>query len=495
MKKIIAGTLAAFIIITPTITFAQAVPNIAELQAQIEALLEQVRALQAQLGAAQGTSPEWCYVFTRNLQLGDRGDDVAALHRALSRFGFTVSPDAAQFTEETASAISGLQQKYAGEILSPLGLRFGTGFFGTLTRTKLNDLVACGKPGVWLPPRAQSSGPTQSYPPYTLSTSRPSYPTSVTPAHRLVGHWDFNEGRGSVAHDSGNGDYDLLVREGGPYGEETPGEWNSRGYEGGALVFDGDGEYAAALSDSSAFNMAGPMTAMAWVYLEEYPGSNRAILHKQVGGEGGYAMHIMADGSPEFDIHSTNWLTADAVGSEPLSLRRWHHLAGVFDGSTLALFVDGENVALVAAPYGLSPSSDVFKVGMSIPGYWFEGLIDDVRLYSWALEAGEIKIIAEGGDIGLPPEPNPDVEASERVRCRFADSTSEEKCYTYVPSAELGSPEDVSCAGVESCVVEVTGRKWADLTWGSSCGGSAHTTLDGDNEYVYFDCSDEVAGY
>ena len=201
-------------------------------------------------------------------------------------------------------------------------------------------------------------------------------------------------------------------------------------------------------------------------------------------------MYVVSDGRPEFDIHSTNWFTADAVGSDPLSLRRWNHLAGVFDGSTLALFVDGEKVALVAAPFGLSPSSDVFKVGMSIPGYWFEGLIDDVRLYSWALEASEIEKIARGGDIGLPPEPDVDVEASERVRCRFEDSTSEQKCYTYVPSAELGSPKYVSCTGVESCVVKVIGRKWAELTWDSSCGGSETTTLDGDNEYVYFSCSE-----
>ena len=71
-------------------------------------------------------------------------------------------------------------------------------------------------------------------------------------------------------------------------------------------------------------------------------------------------------------------------------------------------------------------------------------------------------------------------EVKEQVKCVFQNSKNEEKCY---------SSKDNSCSGVETCVTDVSGYYGEQITWKSSCGGYAYTTMDGSNEYANFQCS------
>ena len=92
-----------------------------------------------------------CYTFNTDLQIGSVGSAVEALHNLLSREGFTRSNSWSvsnqTYNEETASLVSGFQERYASEILTPAGLRYGTGFVGARTRTKLNSLCSGGGTG------------------------------------------------------------------------------------------------------------------------------------------------------------------------------------------------------------------------------------------------------------------------------------------------------------------------------------------------------------
>lgn len=73
-------------------------------------------------------------------------------------------------------------------------------------------------------------------------------------------------------------------------------------------------------------------------------------------------------------------------------------------------------------------------------------------------------------------------EIKEQVKCVFKNSSIEQKCYT----AENNL---VSCKGVGSCIVNITGKKGEKLTWKSSCGGYVSTLIDGIDEYVEFNCN------
>ncbi len=84
-----------------------------------------------------------CHDFNVNLRYGMRGSEVRSLQTALKKEGFYNRSVTGYFDEYTASAVVGFQEKYASDILASWGLTHGTGYVGSTTITKLNDLYKC----------------------------------------------------------------------------------------------------------------------------------------------------------------------------------------------------------------------------------------------------------------------------------------------------------------------------------------------------------------
>lgn len=79
-------------------------------------------------------------IFTRNLTLGGRGADVTLLQELL--VNEDVYPEAlttGYFGQLTKAAVMRFQNKYKEEILTPVDLSEGTGYFGESTRSKANE--------------------------------------------------------------------------------------------------------------------------------------------------------------------------------------------------------------------------------------------------------------------------------------------------------------------------------------------------------------------
>lgn len=156
MTNIKKGAAAFFVLMmmfvfVPSQTNAQ---TTSQLQLQINQLLAQVAALQAQL--AQLTGGATCTVtFTRNLGVGALGADVLALQRFLNGSADTRvavsgagSPgfETQYYGPATAGAVSRFQVKYRSEILTPAGLVNPTGYFGPSSRAKVNTLCTVTPP-------------------------------------------------------------------------------------------------------------------------------------------------------------------------------------------------------------------------------------------------------------------------------------------------------------------------------------------------------------
>ena len=124
----------------------------------------------------------------------------------------------------------------------------------------------------------------------------------------------------------------------------------------------------------------GPLTIEAWVKPSVESGYN-AIAAKTQNSE--YAL-FFDEGVPQFDIHLGGKYRS-AKGVQKLDTTKWTHLAGVFDGQHVKLFVDGEEVASVEASGKRKTNKLPLFIGAdpdraSQPTRCFHGLIDEFRL-------------------------------------------------------------------------------------------------------------------
>lgn len=149
------GLVAAIMFAFAPVAKAQ---TVAELQAQINSLLATIAALQTQITAAGGgtTGASTGFTFTRNHSMGDSGGEVMELQKFLNTMADTQvsasgagSPgnESSYFGSKTKAAVVKYQNKYAADILTPLGLTAGSGYWGAATRAKANAMNAGGTTG------------------------------------------------------------------------------------------------------------------------------------------------------------------------------------------------------------------------------------------------------------------------------------------------------------------------------------------------------------
>ena len=117
----------------------------------IQKLLEKIDYLKKEIArilAERGMGPIIqnlaCSQIIEDLYVGKTGDQVRCLQGFLKNQGSEIYPEAlitGNFGNLTKQAVIKFQEKYASEILTPLGLSNGTGYVGLNTRLKINQLL------------------------------------------------------------------------------------------------------------------------------------------------------------------------------------------------------------------------------------------------------------------------------------------------------------------------------------------------------------------
>ncbi|WP_028065248.1 N,N-dimethylformamidase beta subunit family domain-containing protein [Solirubrobacter soli] len=200
----------------------------------------------------------------------------------------------------------------------------------------------------------------------------------------LVGAYGFEEASGTTATDSSSA---------GNTGTMNAGVTRAAGAGkfGSALTFNGTSGMIS-IPDANSLDFTTAMTIEAWVNPTTAGGSawRTAVLKEQPGALV-YALYANMDASrPSF--HGFTSSEFDTRGTAAVPANTWTHLAGVFDGLTLRLFVNGVQVSSTAMTGSLTTSTGALRIGgNSIWPEWFAGKIDEVRLYNRALSAGEIQ--------------------------------------------------------------------------------------------------------
>jgi len=120
---------------------------IKKLLAQIEELKKQIAEVQVKINAILASRGQKipCSRFERDFYFGMiNSAEVSCLQEFLKNQDSEIYPEGlvtGNFLSLTQQALIRFQEKYAGEILTPLGLERGTGFLGSSTRTKINQLL------------------------------------------------------------------------------------------------------------------------------------------------------------------------------------------------------------------------------------------------------------------------------------------------------------------------------------------------------------------
>ncbi|MEI8129950.1 MAG: DUF2341 domain-containing protein [bacterium] len=99
------------------------------------------------------TSGSGAFVFKKVLRVGSKGPDVLALQKYLNSQGFiiaqkgtgSIGKESTYFGKATAKALAKFQEAHAKEILTPSGLKKGTGVLGTSTIAYINKTAVLSR--------------------------------------------------------------------------------------------------------------------------------------------------------------------------------------------------------------------------------------------------------------------------------------------------------------------------------------------------------------
>lgn len=217
----------------------------------------------------------------------------------------------------------------------------------------------------------------------------------------LVGYWKFDEGSGNTATDSsGNNNHGTLNN--GP--AWVPGKF------GKALSFDGVDDFVQ-IPQSSSLDVTDQITVEAWVYPRAYVGSFGDVSHivSRCADNGGhiYVLSVHADGKVWFSV---NPMSGEKLSVANLTLNTWTHLAMTYDGAYIRLYINGYLDSSYVQSGSIYTTGNWLAIGCKPTGSgggpgiyaYFNGIIDEVRIYNRALSQQEIQ--SDIGEISPPTE-------------------------------------------------------------------------------------------
>lgn len=157
------------------------------------------------------------------------------------------------------------------------------------------------------------------------------------------------------------------------------------GYANNALDFNGQ-TGRVTVSNSTTLNLSSPFTIEAWICPDRLSG-RQDLIYKWSAGYPNQRSFLLQLYQDQVEVaFSTGGQSTDGFGvysNSRLSLHRWTHIAGVFDGTQLALYIDGKkDTSIAAGPSGAyAGNAPVYLGGTYYTDYEpYDGKMDEVRI-------------------------------------------------------------------------------------------------------------------
>jgi hypothetical protein len=209
--------------------------------------------------------------------------------------------------------------------------------------------------------------------------------------------WKFDKDKGRAAIDSMSRTEDVIS---GNYKY-------TNGAKGNAIKFDG---YTTSVirKATQAPRLADTVTVEARVALQAYPWNWTAIVNQEKDHKAGYFFGIDAEGHIGLNV-SVNGQWRECISKSKLLLLKWSHIAGTFDKDRgINIYINGKPAGSLATKGKMTPAEGLdLLLGKShtkmypknterepsrkqLSNMVFDGLIDEVKIYSRALSAEEM---------------------------------------------------------------------------------------------------------
>ncbi|MCH7764387.1 MAG: T9SS type A sorting domain-containing protein, partial [Candidatus Marinimicrobia bacterium] len=158
-----------------------------------------------------------------------------------------------------------------------------------------------------------------------------------------------------------------------------------------AYRFDGQNDRIQ-IPNSTQLNFQDAITVTFWLKPEEIPAAGETYPLSHGSWEERWKFSFMSNRRLRWTVNAQNG-TGDLDSDTQLDTSHYYFVAGVYDGAHLKLFINGQHETTKTLTGGIKQTGLDITIGQSKPGvtaYNFNGIIDDVRLYSIALSDSAI---------------------------------------------------------------------------------------------------------
>jgi len=210
----------------------------------------------------------------------------------------------------------------------------------------------------------------------------------------LVGHWTFDEGSGTVAADSsGNGNDGTVMGDAA---------WVAGRMGGSALNFDLSDDIVI-IDDDPSLDVEDALTISLWVNTPEVVVPNHMVTKQPSGTApdnfpGNYEFRVK-DNTIQF-LHQTSESTdySEYHSTTQITAGEWHHaVVSVKESGFVEFYLDGVSAGSLPqlGAFGVL-NDDSLRIGGRKDSRFFNGILDDVYIYSRALNLDQIVALGEG---------------------------------------------------------------------------------------------------
>ena len=197
-----------------------------------------------------------------------------------------------------------------------------------------------------------------------------------------------------------NGAFVTDLSGSGNSGSVSGATWTAGGRTNGAYVFDATND-SIQVTSSISLSPTNQLTIMAWIKLDTAISSTYPMIVTKnpssgasSGQSGNYEFRVNNNGTLYFSSQYSTSASQAAGGIRRVDDRAWHMVGVTVDATSrvVRLYVDGQldNAVTVANRPISYTNAEPVRIGMRKDGYYFDGVIDEVRIYGRALSPSEM---------------------------------------------------------------------------------------------------------